>query len=47
MFGIKKTYAPATASTRSSGADDTSKLAALGWKQQQLLVDYIVTVTTV
>ncbi len=41
MFGIEKTYAPATASSRSSGADDTTKLEALGWRQQYNLMDYI------
>lgn len=41
MFGIEKTYAPATLSTRSSGADDTSNLEALGWHQQHQLVQYI------
>jgi len=41
MFGIEKTYAPATASTRSSGADDTTKLESLGWQQQVTLTSYI------
>jgi UDP-glucose 4-epimerase len=41
MFGIQKTYGPATASTRSSGADDTSKLRALGWQQCHHLKEYI------
>lgn len=41
MFGIKKTYSEATASTRSSGADDTAKLEALGWKQHYRLADYV------
>ncbi len=41
MFGIEKTYAPATSSTRSSGADNTSNLEALGWHQQYSLEDYV------
>jgi UDP-glucose 4-epimerase len=41
LFGIEKTYAPATASTRSSGADDTTKLESLGWRQEHQLVDYV------
>jgi UDP-glucose 4-epimerase len=41
MFGLEKTYAPATASSRSSGADDTSKLQALGWQQKHHLKEYI------
>ena len=40
LFGLEKQYAPATKSSRSSGANDTSKLKALGWKQQQTLEDY-------
>lgn len=41
MFGIEKTYAPATKSTRSTGAEDTAKLAALGWQQKHRLDEYI------
>jgi len=41
MFCISKAYALATASSRSSGADDTSRLQALGWRQQYQLSDYI------
>jgi UDP-glucose 4-epimerase len=41
LFGIEKTYGPATASSRSSGADDTAKLEALGWQQQYQLSEYI------
>lgn len=41
MFGIEKTYAPATVSSRSSGADDTTNLEALGWRQQYQLTDYV------
>ena len=44
MFGLEKEYKPATASTRSSGADDTAKLEALGWIQQQTLAEYVKTV---
>ena len=40
MFGIAKEYKEATRSSRSSLADDTSKLQALGWKQQHQLTDY-------
>ncbi len=41
MFALTPEYKPATASTRSSGAEDTSKLQALGWKQEYRLTDYI------
>jgi UDP-glucose 4-epimerase len=41
MFSLEKEYHPATASTRSSGSDDTSALEALGWSQQHTLVEYI------
>jgi len=41
MFGLQPEFGPATQSTRSSGASDTSKLEALGWKQQYTLKDYI------
>ncbi len=41
MFGIEKTYAPATDSSRSSGADDTINLEALGWRQKHTLSEYI------
>ncbi len=41
MFDIEKTYAPATTSSRSSGADDTSNLEALGWQQEYQLTDYV------
>lgn len=40
MYGIEKNYVSATASTRSSGADDTSKLEGLGWQQKYQLDDY-------
>jgi UDP-glucose 4-epimerase len=41
MFGLKKDYAPATASTRSSSAEDTARLEALGWRQEHTLADYV------
>ncbi len=41
LFGLEKTYGPATKSTRSSGAEDTSKLEALGWQQSETLMDYV------
>lgn len=41
LFGIEKTYASATVSSRSSGADDTTNLEALGWHQQYQLTDYV------
>lgn len=40
MYGLEKRYAPATKTSRSSGADDTSKLELLGWSQQKTLTDY-------
>ncbi len=43
MFGLEKQYNSATASTRSSGADNTSKLEALGWSQQHTLTEYVKT----
>ena len=41
MFGLTAEYAPSTKSTRSTGAEDTTKLQSLGWQQQHTLVDYI------
>lgn len=41
MFGIEKTYDEPTKSTRSNGAEDTSKLQALGWQQQYQLAAYV------
>lgn len=41
MFGLEVTYAPATQSTRSSEADDTSALQKLGWEQKRTLKEYI------
>lgn len=45
LFGLEKQYAPATASTRSSVAENTSKLEALGWKQEHTLTEYVKTLT--
>lgn len=41
MFGGEVTMLPPTSSTRSTGAGDTSKLEALGWKERHTLVEYI------
>ena len=41
MYDIQKQHAPATASTRSSGADDTTKLEALNWHQRYTLEAYV------
>ncbi len=41
MFDLEIEFKPATKSTRSSGASDTTKLELLGWKQQHTLKDYI------
>ena len=41
MFKLTPKYQPATASTRSSGAEDTTKLETLGWQQQHQLKAYI------
>jgi UDP-glucose 4-epimerase len=41
MFGGEIEMLPPTASTRSSGAEDTSKLQALGWKQEYSLAAYV------
>lgn len=41
LFGLEKNYAPATKSTRSTGAEDTAKLQALGWKQEYTLSEYV------
>jgi len=40
LFGLEKTYVPATSSTRSSGSDDTTNLEALGWRQEHTLTAY-------
>jgi len=41
MFGLEKEYAEATESSRSTGAEDTSRLQSLGWKQNHTLIDYV------
>ena len=41
LFGLEAEYREATKSTRSNGAEDTSKLEALGWKQEYTLKDYV------
>ncbi len=41
LFGCEIELLPATASTRSSGASDTSKLETLGWRQEKTLAKYI------
>ncbi len=41
MFGLQKEYAEATASTRSSDVEDTTKLQALGWQQKHTLPEYV------
>jgi UDP-glucose 4-epimerase len=41
MFGGEVVMLSQTESTRSSGAEDTSKLEALGWKQTKTLPEYI------
>lgn len=46
MFGLEAEYLEATKSTRSSGAEDTSKLEALGWEQKHKIKDYIEHVRT-
>lgn len=41
MFGLEVRFAPPTKSTRSSGAEDTAKLEALGWTQRHTLAEYV------
>ena len=41
MFGLTPEYREATRNSRSAGKEDTTKLQALGWKQQHTLSDYI------
>jgi len=41
MFGGEVVHLPATKTSRSSGAMDTSKLEALGWQQKHTLKEYI------
>ena len=44
MFGCEVIMKPQTKTSRSSGADDTSKLEALGWRQKHTLEEYIKTI---
>jgi UDP-glucose 4-epimerase len=44
MVGCEPEFHPATKSTRSSGAEDTSKIEALGWTQKHTLTEYIASV---
>lgn len=41
MFGGEIEITPQTKSTRTTGAVDTTSLEALGWKQEQALVEYV------
>jgi len=41
MFGGEIEKLPQTPSTRSTGAEDTSKIEALGWRQTKTLPEYI------
>ena len=41
MFGLQAEYHAPTKSTRSTGAQDTTKLQSLGWQQQHQLTKYI------
>lgn len=41
MFGAKAEILPPTKTTRSSKAEDTSKLQELGWRQKRTLREYI------
>ena len=41
MFGLESDFKEATKSSRSTGAEDTSKLEALGWSQQHALTEYV------
>lgn len=41
MYGLEVQYAPATKSTRSTGAHDTSMLQNLGWEQKCNLKNYV------
>lgn len=45
MFGGEVEMLPQTKSSRSTGAIDTTKLEALGWKQERHLKDYIMETT--
>lgn len=44
MFGCEVVIKPQTKTSRSSGADDTSKIEALGWRQKRTLEEYIKTI---
>ena len=46
LFGLSVEFRPPTRSTRSSGAEDTTKLEALGWTQQHTLTEYIESIQT-
>jgi len=41
LFGLEVRLDDSTKTTRSSGADDTSKLEALGWRQERTLKAYV------
>ena len=41
MFGLEKQYLPSTTSSRSTGAEDTTKLQSLGWQQRGTLKEYV------
>ncbi|MEL6803381.1 MAG: GDP-mannose 4,6-dehydratase, partial [Bacteroidota bacterium] len=41
LYGLTPEYYPATKSTRSTGAEDTTKLEALDWQQQHVLSEYV------
>jgi len=47
MIGGEVIMLPATPSTRSSSAEDTSKLQALGWRQARTLPEYITAMKSV
>lgn len=42
LFALEVTFAPATKSTRSAVADDTTSLQQLGWQQEYTLKEYVV-----
>ncbi len=41
LFGLEIKFAPATKSTRSTGAHDTAKLQNIGWQQKHTLTVYV------
>lgn len=45
MFGGDVEMQPPTKSSRSSGAEDTSKIEALGWRPQHSLAEYVSAIT--